>query len=265
MVGGGLLADGTPAYDDGDIGVRADVERHFTKTSYVTVGDSFDFTLIRDKTDVNAQGLPVGVDLKLFIATLLGELTLDRSNDPLDPIRGWKMDTRVEPTFITGDRQLVYVKTQTQVSGYLPFDADGDTVLAARAKVGSILGGSIPDVPADRRFFAGGGGSVRGFGYQEVGPRLSDNETPEGGLSLVEGSLELRRKLTPQWGLVAFIDAGAVGSTPSPTVNDLGLGAGLGVRYNLGFGPLRLDIATPINPRLGDGRVQVYISIGQSF
>jgi translocation and assembly module TamA len=263
-VGGGVVADRTPAYDDGDVGVRFDVERHFTKTSYITVGDSFDFTLIRDKTDVNAQGLPVGVDLKLFIATLLGELTLDRSNDPLDPTRGWRMDTRIEPTFITGDRKLVYLKTQSQVSGYLPFDAGGDTVLAARAKIGSILGGSIPDVPADRRFFAGGGGSVRGFGYQEVGPRLSE-ETPEGGLSLVESSLELRRKITPKWGVVAFVDAGSVGSTPTPSVREIGVGAGLGVRYNLGFGPLRLDIATPLNPRQGDGRIQVYISIGQSF
>ncbi len=263
-VGGGVVADRTPAYDDGDVGVRADVERHFTKTSYVTVGDSFDFTLIRDKTDLNAQGLPVGVDLKLFIATLLGELTLDRSNDPLDPTRGWRMDTRVEPTFITGDRKLVYLKTQSQVSGYLPFDPDGDTVIAARAKLGSILGGSIPDVPADRRFFAGGGGSVRGFGYQEVGPRISE-ETPEGGLSLVEASLELRRKITPQWGVVAFVDAGSVGSSPTPTLGEIGVGAGVGVRYNLGFGPLRLDIATPLNPRQGDGPVQVYISIGQSF
>jgi translocation and assembly module TamA len=105
---------------------------------------------------------------------------------------------------------------------------------------------------------------VRGFGYQEVGPRLSDN-TPEGGLSLVETSLEIRRRLTRQWGLVAFVDAGSVGSTPSPTYHDISVGAGLGVRYDLGFGPLRLDIGTPINPRQGDGPVQVYISIGQSF
>ncbi len=263
-VGGGLVADRTPAYDDGDVGVRADVERHFTKTSYLTLGNSFDFTLIRDKTGVNAQGLPVGVDLKLFIATLLGELTLDHSNDPLDPIRGWRMDTRIEPTFITGDRKLVYLKAQSQVSGYLPFDAKGDTVIAARAKVGSILGGSIPDVPADRRFFSGGGGSVRGFGYQEVGPRLSE-QIPEGGLSLLESSLELRRKITPQWGVVAFVDAGSVGSSSTPSLGAIGVGAGVGVRYDLGFGPLRLDIATPLNPRQGDGPVQVYVSIGQSF
>jgi translocation and assembly module TamA len=263
-VGGGFLGDITPAYDDAGAGVRADVERHYTKTTYITVGGAFDFTAIKDKTTVNAQGLPVGVNLKLFIGSLLGALALDRSNDALDPTRGWRLDARAEPTFITGDRQLVYLKTQAQVSGYVPFDAHADTVVATRLKIGAILGGSIPDVPADRRFFAGGGGSVRGFGYQEVGPRLSDN-TPEGGLSLVETSLEIRRKLTRQWGLVAFVDAGSVGSSSTPTFHDISVGAGLGVRYDLGFGPLRLDIGAPINPRQGDGPVQVYISIGQSF
>jgi translocation and assembly module TamA len=263
-LGGGFLGDITPAYNDAGAGVRADVERHYTKTTYITVGSALDFTAIEDKTDVNAQGLPVGVNLKLFIASLLGAVTLDRSNDALDPTRGWKLDARVEPTVITGDRQLEYLKTQVQASGYLPFDHDGDTVVAGRLKVGSIIGGSIPNVPADRRFFAGGGGSVRGYGYQAVGPRLSDN-TPEGGLSLMEASLELRRRITQQWGVVAFVDAGTVGSNTTPSFRDVSAGAGLGVRYNLGFGPLRLDVATPLNPRAGDGPVQVYISIGQSF
>jgi translocation and assembly module TamA len=263
-IGGGFLGDITPAYDDAGAGVRVDVERHFTKTTFITVGDSFDFAAIKDKTEVNAEGIPVGVNLKLFIATLLGAFTLDRSNDPLDPTRGWRVDARIEPTFITGDRQLVYLKTQTQASSYLPFDAQGDTVLATRIKVGSILGGSIPDVPADRRFFAGGGGSVRGYGYQEVGPRLSDN-TPEGGLSLLEGSFELRHRLNQQWGLAAFVDAGTVGTSPTPTLSGISAGVGIGIRYNLGFGPLRLDLATPLNPRQGDSRVQAYISIGQAF
>ncbi len=263
-VGGGFLGDITPAYDDAGAGVRADVERHYTKTTYITVGGALDFTAIKDKTDVNAQGLPVGVNLKLFIASLLGAVTLDRSNDALDPTRGWKLDARVEPTVITGDRQLEYLKTQVQASAYLPFDRAGDTVVAGRLKLGSIIGGSIPDVPADRRFFAGGGGSVRGYGYQAVGPRLSDN-TPEGGLSLIETSLEFRRRLTRQWGVVAFVDAGTVGSSTTPSFKDVSAGAGLGVRYDLGFGPLRLDVATPLNPRSGDGPVQVYISIGQSF
>jgi len=263
-IGGGLLADRTPAYDDAGGGVRLDVDRHFTKTTFITLGGAFDYAATREKTAVNPLATPVGVDLKLFITTGLAAFALDRSNDPLDPTRGWRLEARVEPTSIVGDRNLVYLKTQTQASAYLPLDSSAGTVIAARLKLGSILGGSIPDVPADRRFYAGGGGSVRGYGYQAVGPRLIDN-TPEGGLSLLESSLEVRQRLSGQWGGVAFVDAGAVGSGTTPDFRNVSVGVGVGVRYNLGFGPLRLDIATPLNPRQGDGRVQAYISIGQAF
>ncbi len=263
-VGGGLVADRTAAYDDAGGGVRLDVDRRFTKTTFITLGGAFDYAATREKSAVNPLATPVGVNLKLFITTGLAAFALDRSNDPLDPTRGWRLEARVEPTSIVGDRNLVYLKTQTQASAYLPLDSTAGTVLAGRLKLGSILGGSIPDVPADRRFYAGGGGSVRGYGYQAVGPRLIDN-TPEGGLSLLETSLEVRQRLTTQWGGVAFVDAGAVGSGSTPDFRDVSVGVGVGVRYNLGFGPLRLDIATPLNPRQGDGRVQVYISIGQAF
>jgi len=263
-IGGGFVADRTAAYDDAGGGVRMDVERHYTKTTFITLGGAFDFVSTREKTEVNPQATPVGVDLNLFITTTLAAFTLDRSNDVLDPTRGWRLDMRAEPTWIAGDRDLVYLKTQAQASAYLPLDATAATVIAGRLKLGSILGGSIPDVPADRRFYAGGGGSVRGYGYQAVGPRLSDN-TPEGGLSLFESSIEVRRRLTRQWGIVAFVDAGSVGTGTAPQFRDFSTGVGIGVRYNLGFGPLRLDIATPLNPRQGDGPVQVYVSIGQSF
>ena len=119
-------------------------------------------------------------------------------------------------------------------------------------------------MPADRRFYSGGGGSVRGFAYQAVGPRLSNN-TPEGGLSLAEASVELRHRINTQWGVVAFVDAGSVGLSETPEFNHASFGAGVGVRYNLGFGPLRFDLATPLNPRQGDSRIEAYISIGQSF
>ena len=264
-LGGGFLGDITPAYNDAGAGVRGDIERHWTKTSFLTLGASADYAYLKDKTAINAQGLPVGQNLNLGIGALLAGVTLDKSNDPLNPVRGWRLDVRIEPTGIMGDEQLVYLKTQAQVSAYVPFDAGADTVAAARVKIGSILGGSIPDVPADRRFYAGGGGSVRGFGYQAVGPRLEDNITPEGGLSLLETSFELRRKIRGPFSLVAFVDAGSVGETIAPTLSNIGVGAGLGLRYDLGFGPLRLDIGAPLNPRPGDAPVQVYISIGQAF
>jgi translocation and assembly module TamA len=150
-----------------------------------------------------------------------------------------------------------------QGAGYLPIESIG-TVLAARLKVGTIFGGNIPLVPAQDRFYAGGGGSVRGYGYQEVGPRFSDNN-PQGGLSLVETSFEVRKRITQQWGAVAFIDAGAVGLQTNPDFTRPKYGVGVGVRYNLGFGPIRLDLATPLNPGKGDPILQVYLSIGQSF
>jgi translocation and assembly module TamA len=153
---------------------------------------------------------------------------------------------------------------QGQVTGYLPFGADGRTVFAGRLKLGSILNGTVSDIPAPQRFYAGGGGSVRGFGYQEVGPRLADN-TPEGGLSLTEVSLEVRHRLSKDWGVVGFIDAGTIGKGNGPDFQDMSAGAGIGVRYNLGFGPLRVDVATPITARHGQAPVQVYVSLGQAF
>ncbi|MHB8529431.1 MAG: autotransporter assembly complex protein TamA [Caulobacteraceae bacterium] len=263
-LGADVLGDRTPAYDDLGGGVRLGVNRRFTRTSYATLGAALDYATTREKTAVNLLATPVGENLKLLIAAGQAGFALDRSNDPLDPTKGWRVQAQAEPTLITGDRDLAYLKTQTQASAYLPLQADAATVLAARVKLGAIFGGRIPDVPADRRFFAGGGGSVRGFGYQEVGPRLSDN-TPEGGLSLVETSVEMRQRLTDRFGLVAFVDAGSVGMGSTPTFTDFSAGAGLGLRYNLGFAPFRIDIATPLDPRKGDSPVQVYLSIGQSF
>ena len=258
------LNERTPAYNDTGGGVRVAVERHWTKTTFLTLGGYLDYVSLAEKDEVNPDSLPVGEHLNLLIPTVLVAFNLDRSNDVLDPTRGWRFQIRAEPTYVTGDRSVAYVKTFAQVSGYLPFGPRDGTVLAGRLALGSILGGNIPAVPADRRFYSGGGGSVRGFGYQAVGPRLSDN-TPEGGLSLAEASLEVRHRLNARWGVVAFVDAGSVGTSTAPDFKDVSYGVGVGVRYDLGFGPLRLDIATPLNPRHGDAAIQLYISIGQSF
>ena len=262
-IGGGFLGDRTPAYDDIGGGLRLDVIRKFNPTNLVSVGGSVDFASTREKVAVNLLATPIGQDLKLLIVTTRVAFALDRTNSILDPSRGWRLEAEADPTLIEGDRSLGYLRSQVQLSGYLPLGR-GFPVVAARVKVGSILGGSIPEVPADRRFYAGGGGSVRGYAYQAVGPRLSDN-TPQGGLSVTEGSVELRQRVSRNWGVVAFADVGTIGASASPTYDGLAVGVGAGIRYDLGFGPLRLDIATPINSRRGDSPVQVYISIGQAF
>jgi translocation and assembly module TamA len=258
------LNERTPAFNDAGGGVRAAVQRSWSKTTYVTLGGYLDYVRLSEKEAVNPEATPVGEKLHLLIPTGLVAASIDRSNDILNPTRGWRLQFRAEPTWVTGDRSVAYLKTLAQVSGYLPLTANGGDVLAGRLELGSILGGNIPAVPGDRRFYSGGGGSVRGYAYQAVGPRLSDN-TPEGGLSLAEASVEVRHRINAAWGVVAFVDAGSVGTTPAPDFRSGSVGAGVGVRYDLGFGPLRLDLATPLNPRKGDAPVEVYISIGQSF
>jgi translocation and assembly module TamA len=263
-VGGDVFADVTTAYNDDGVGLRTLVERHSNLTNFITYGGTIDVVDTREKTSINAEGIPVGENLKLAIFALDGGISIDRSNDPLNPVRGWRLTADAQPTYVTGDRTLPYLKVDAQASGYLPLQADADTVLALRLKLGSIIGGSVPEVPADRRFFAGGGGSVRGFGYQGVGPQLSDG-TPVGGASLFESSFEVRQHVTGPWGAVAFVDAGSLGPTFTPDFKDVSVGAGVGVRYDLGFAPIRLDIATPVTRRKGDPWVELYLSIGQSF
>ena len=154
-----------------------------------------------------------------------------------------------------------YMKLQIESSTYMPL-SDRIT-LAARGHLGTIAGAAQRNIAPTRRFYAGGGGSVRGFGFQAVGPKAPDG-TPSGGDSIVEASFEARVRFG-DFGIVPFFDAGAVDTSLLPRFRDVRYGGGLGFRYYTGFGPVRIDVATPINPSRGDARVQFYVSIGQAF
>ncbi|MEO6378972.1 MAG: autotransporter assembly complex family protein [Caulobacteraceae bacterium] len=246
----------TDAYLQTGAALRADLTNRFgTQTSYFTRGLSLIGAQVYDKHTGTVN---------IAVLAALGALALDRSDNPLNPSHGWKMEVRLEPTAITGDVTLAYFKAQASASTYFAFGSAADTVIAVRGHVGSILGGKIPDVPAAYRFFAGGGGSVRGYAYQGVGPRYSDDQ-PIGGLALIETSVEVRQKIWGQLGGVAFVDAGSVAKSMVPDFSNVSLGVGVGLRYNLGFAPIRADFAIPLNRPHGASPFQVYISIGQSF
>lgn len=257
-----VFRNDTDAYNETGATIGVDLTRRRQTTAYRTFGISFD--LSQTKEQVSRNGSIAG--RKLNLATLAGLVAYawDFSDSILDPKRGWRLEARAEPTYVAGDTSVPYLKLAAQGSAYLPFGRQDSTVIAARLKMGAIAGGSVLDVPASRRFFSGGGGSVRGYAYQGIGPRLSDN-TPQGGVSLIETSLEVRQKITDRWSGVAFIDAGAIGTQQTPKREDLRAGAGFGIRYDLGFGPIRADIAAPLGRRKGDPRFQIYLSIGQSF
>ena len=129
---------------------------------------------------------------------------------------------------------------------------------------GVVFGAALSDLPVSRRFFAGGGGSARGFEYQSVGPEDADG-TPTGGRGLLEVSGELRWRRDGPLGFVAFLDGANVSANQGVDFEDIRYSAGLGIRYDTLIGPLRFDIATPIDPDDGDDPVQVYVSVGQAF
>ena len=190
----------------------------------------------------------------------------DTRDDLLDPTSGLFLDVALTPTFGAGSDQLLFAKAAAGGSAYYGFGPDDRFVLAGRSRIGSIVGERTEAVPADRRFYAGGGGSIRGYEFQRVGPLDEDNE-PLGGRSLLELGGEVRVRLTEEIGAVPFIDGGTVFDSPYPDMDEtLRWAAGLGVRYFTGFGPLRLDVAFPLNPRDDvDDVFQFYVSFGQAF
>lgn len=257
-----IFRNDTDAYNETGATVGVDLTKRRQTTAYRTFGVSLDIS--QTKEQISQNGAVAGRKLNLATFAGLAAYAWDFSDNILDPKRGWRLEARGEPTYVVGDTTVPYLKLTTQGTAYIPFGRQASTVLAGRLKVGAIVGGGIQDVPASRRFYAGGGGSVRGYSYQAIGPRLTDN-TPQGGISLVETSVELRQKITSKWSGVAFIDTGAISTSPNPKSQDFRAGAGLGVRYDLGFGPIRADIAVPMGRRKGDPAFQIYLSIGQSF
>ena len=261
---GAILNEDTDAYRRTALALAADLQQRLGKTSWISYGVGLDAGQYDENRFDPVTQLPINFDRDLVILTARGSAYLDRSNDPLDPTTGWRLTASAQPTAVAGEDTVLFLRTEAQATAYLPLQDDAKTVLAGRVRIGSILGGEELTVPSDRLFYSGGGGSVRGFEYQGVGPRLPDN-TPRGGLSLFETSIEVRRDVWRNFQAVAFVDAGAIGFQETPNFNNLRYGAGVGVRYKLPFGPIRADIAFPLDRREGDADFQIYVSIGQAF
>ncbi len=221
--------------------------------------------LLTDEREATVLGAPK-VRRTYTIGAVPLRVAYDGSDNLLDPKRGLRAALRISPEVsFQGGTTSTYARLQVDVSYYLP--AGESVVLAARARLGSIPGTSLANIAPSRRFYAGGGGSVRGFGYQQIGPRdvLGD---PSGGRSLSEFSLEARVQTGLLGGaiaLVPFVDAGAVDAAIMPHFKDLRIGAGLGLRYQTAFGPIRVDIGTPLNRKPGESRIGVYVALGQAF
>ncbi|MEM9707034.1 MAG: BamA/TamA family outer membrane protein [Pseudomonadota bacterium] len=141
----------------------------------------------------------------------------------------------------------------------------GAATIAGRTRLGATVGASLDDLPLTQRFFAGGGSSVRGFGFQEAGP-LDEEERPIGGRSIFEAAVEARYKVFGPVQLAAFIEAANISEGVTPDFGgDYFVGVGGGARYITPIGPIRLDIAFPLEKRETDASFQLFVSLGQPF
>lgn len=222
-----------------------------------------DLALVRETARVDLRSNRAE-ERDLQLVTFNAGAQIDRADSTLDPRSGWRADLQVEPTAGFGGAQSQFIRSTGQVRAYLPMDTDKRTVLAGRVKLGTAFGAEIADLPTDRRFFAGGGGSVRGYGYQAIGPRTPDG-TPLGGRSLAEVSIEARRMVWKQVELIAFVDAGTVSDNEKFGFETVRTGAGFGARYHTMAGPVRIDVGVPLDKSRFDDPFQVYLSIGQAF
>lgn len=257
----------TLAVDSRTIGLRTTFEKVsnilFQKPVSWQLGGELLYTDERNRLARNSTiALPRQTYL---IGSLFGNVTLDGSDDLLDPSSGYRATLFLAPEVSRSEgQQSFYLRAQADASYYASF---GSTVLAGRVRAATIQGADRVDVAPSRRLYAGGGGSVRGYGFQGVGPR-NDRGEPVGGASLVEFSLEARIETPLMDGaieVVPFLDAGTVSLGSTPDFRFVQYGAGVGIRYKTTFGPIRVDVATPLNPTQWDSPVVVYVSLGQAF
>jgi translocation and assembly module TamA len=248
--------ENTDAFDSQNISSAVLVDRKLTKEITVGAGLAHKFSKVEQQDETE----------RFSLLSLPLHFDWDSSGNLLDPSRGGRVILQLAPYQDIEKTDLNFLKSRITATRYLRVLKAPSLVLAGRASLGAINGASHLDIPADERFYAGGGGSIRGYAYQSVGP-LDEDDDPIGGRSVLELSAELRFKLTARIGMVTFLDGGsAFASTFPDSSEDLQWAAGLGFRYFTPIGPLRLDVGFPLDRRTEiDDAFQIYVSIGQAF
>ena len=246
--------DRADGFDTRLVNVTTGIRHRFSDTFNIQAGVEFERGQTKDavrKRDYRLVGLPL-------------TLSFDSSDNRLEPTEGWRINAGVTPYLGALGSSLNMVQTRFDAATYFALDDRARYILAARVGFGSLVGAELENIPANRRFFAGGGGSVRGYAFRSLSPMRAGR--PIGGRSLIEGSLEARIRITDTIGIVPFIDAGGAFRESYPDFGErLRFAAGLGLRYYTGIGPIRLDVAFPLQKEAGQRGYGVYLGIGQAF
>lgn len=251
----GIRQEETQAYDLDGAKIAVTLAQPVTRQLTLSIGAAIDATRITDQRTRILLGEREQITFSIPVAATYTDV-----RDPLDPQEGIRAFAGVESGISTGESTPGY--TRMQISGATYRKIADNLVAAVRAEYGAFAGSNA--VPTDRLFFAGGGGTVRGYEYQSLSPTDQFGEFL-GGRSLFSASAELRWRRSERFGYAAFMDVGAASDDPGSVFSEAKAAIGFGIRYYPGFGPIRFDIAAPLNKRDGDAPLQIYVSIGQAF
>ncbi len=248
------------AYDQKAVGADLALNRKFSEHWSGSAGLSF----VQER--ITQEG--VGRDY-----TLLGipvTARYDSTDSVFEPTKGIRATATVTPMESLGKRNATFVLAQAQASTYLDLNTfdltdTGRSIFAFRGLVGSALGASQFELPADRRFYAGGSATVRGYRFQSVGPYFPISGNPQGGTSVLAGTVEYRQRILDSFGAAVFMDAGQVTADGPPGGGTWRVGAGFGARYYTPIGPIRADIAFPLSTQKNSDSLEFYIGIGEAF
>lgn len=244
------------AYDALTVTAALGLERRLSPSWVVGSGLSLTASQITDE----------GRDAEAYLLGVPSYAAWDVTDDLLNPTTGGRARFEITPYVGQFDEEVAsFMTVDTHASAYFDLTGEKDYVFAVRGRLGTIVSDDIDNIPANQRLYSGGGGSVRGYAERFVGP-LDANNDPVGGRSAVEIAAELRARLFGDLGGVVFVDAGAVSVEMFPDFDEgLQVAAGLGLRYFTVAGPIRIDVAFPLNGRDADDVFQFYFSIGQAF
>jgi translocation and assembly module TamA len=250
----GAVDQSLKAYDQDAVSEKIAINRKLSQTWTASVGLSAEQEAITQEGERRHYDL-VGLPLSL---------KFDSTDNLLDPTTGIRATLSATPTVSLGAGSSSFVILQAAGSTYFDLAGNGRSVLALRGLVGEVPGVGTFALPPDQRFYAGGSATVRGYRYQSVGPAFADGN-PTGGTAVSAATVEFRQRIMGNYGIVGFVDAGQVSSNGVPFSNTLQVGAGIGARYYTPIGPIRLDVAVPLNRQRGDDAFELYIGIGQAF
>jgi translocation and assembly module TamA len=242
------------AYDQDALEEKIAINRKLSKEWTASIGISGEQEKIAQEGETRHYNL-IGLPLVF---------KYDSTNNLLDPTKGIRATLSATPTEALGSGSTSFVILQAAASTYLDLSGNGRSVLALRGLVGEVPGQGTFALPPDQRFYAGGSATVRGYRYQSVGPQFADGN-PTGGTAVDAATVEFRQRILSNYGAVAFVDAGQVSTNGTPFSNTVRVGAGVGLRYYTPIGPIRLDVAVPLDRERGGDAFELYIGIGQAF